>query len=210
MKLARTKLAFKDKPVGEQLRVAERLARGASSDAALAARLEHLPRLQKAVEEARTLIDAVETARKTLKAQVLKRNDAMRELRHAAWLLRAGVVSQTGGEAAALVSLGLELVAEKKRIGLLPAPDGLKALPGLLAGSVLLRWARVRRRRPSYLVEMSTDPDGNAGWKHVGAFTRRKCTVTGLEPGKEYWFRVATLARAGTGPWGSPVRCRAT
>lgn len=55
-------------------------------------------------------------------------------------------------------------------------------------------------------VEMATDPSAEANWVHVNFFPHAsKMEVTGLEPGKKYYFRVRYMGGNGPGPWAELV-----
>jgi hypothetical protein len=209
MSRAKAKLTFKDKPALEQLEVAERLARGVAGDAALAERVKNLASLQEAIANARSLINAVEVTRSTLSAQVAQRDEALAAMRKQAGLVKSWVESEAKGDSSALMAAGLELVAEKHRIGLLPAPEGLSARPGRMTGTILLTWTHLPQRKPLYMVQVNTDQSDEAGWRQVTVTSRCKLTVTGLEAGRQYWFRMAAVGSAGAGPWCSPHAGRA-
>ena len=51
------------------------------------------------------------------------------------------------------------------------------------------------------------DPNDEAAWVKEQHFTKIKggVEVTGLEPGKVYYFRVRCLGHAGLGPWSTYV-----
>ena len=57
----------------------------------------------------------------------------------------------------------------------------------------------------SYIVEMSPNPPTNTSWTQVDVVTASKCTVSKLESGTKYWFRVAAVGSGGRGAWSDPA-----
>ena len=96
-----------------------------------------------------------------------------------------------------------------------PVPEqvvGLQATPGGNSGTINLRWDAARYRK-SYVVEMfvegntappddpiNDDQQDDAGsWEPIVLQGKRTFTVTGLEQGKLYRFRVAAVNNTGMG-----------
>ena len=73
-------------------------------------------------------------------------------------------------------------------------------LIALLVGIALWVW-------PGYARASGSRDDGE--WGNFEPVLRCRREYTGLEPGRLYWFRVATLGAAGIGPWSEPFSGRA-
>jgi hypothetical protein len=58
-----------------------------------------------------------------------------------------------------------------------------------------------------YIVEQSPTPITETSWEQVATSTKASCETNGIEPGKEYWYRVAGVDTRGQGPWSAPA-CR--
>ena len=55
-------------------------------------------------------------------------------------------------------------------------------------------------------VEMTEDPSTESSWIHVNYYTHAsKMEVTGLQPGKKYYFRIRNIGGNGPGPWSELV-----
>ena len=92
------------------------------------------------------------------------------------------------------------LRAAPTAIGQLPAPVDFLATMGDEPGEMDLVWAAIKGRRV-YDVEYRLNVEG-ATWTRVDPSpTKSKMTVTGLQSGKEYVFRVRAVGTAGAGPW---------
>ena len=84
------------------------------------------------------------------------------------------------------------------------APAGLTATPGDWPGDLVVDRARVRGGAPitGYNVYQGTSPGGETGAPVNGAslVTATSTTVTGLDNGTTYYFRVTAVNRVGQGP----------
>lgn len=76
-------------------------------------------------------------------------------------------------------------------------------------GSVDMRWERVHGARMYQVYMAAGDPSSGTGWELVGVSSRTKHTVSELDPGKFYDFRVTALGRVGEGPASENVGSRA-
>lgn len=98
-----------------------------------------------------------------------------------------------------ILATGFALRAAPSPIGPLPAPLDLLAVMADNPGEMKLTWAPVRGAKV-YEVDCKEHTDA-APWERVKSITRSKMTVTGLESGKTYAFRVRAVGAAGEGPW---------
>ena len=144
----------------------------------------------------------VSASLKTYQEKLMVRDNVETNFRAAATKLAGKVEDACDGDPAALTSAGLSLKAPNTPIGPLPQPQSLAATAGDLDQTVTLNWDRVRGAK-SYEVQRATDP--NAGWTHVCSCTRSSVTVNSMASGTRYWFRVAAVGSAGTGPWSDPA-----
>lgn len=99
-----------------------------------------------------------------------------------------------------LLEAKLTLRAAASAVGPLSAPIDFLATIGDDPGEMDLTWSAVKGRR-YYDVEYRLNVDGSA-WKRLDPSpTKSKATVSGLESGKEYIFRVRAVGTAGPSPW---------
>ncbi|HLG35053.1 MAG TPA: fibronectin type III domain-containing protein [Bacteroidia bacterium] len=105
-------------------------------------------------------------------------------------------------------SAGMDVKKQREPAQLCAAAENLSATPGLLSGSIDLRW-----KRPKFAVGhniyVSADIENNNAWKLIGQTTNTRFTVTGLEPLKVYWFKVEGIGSAGTGAASDPAMTHA-
>lgn len=134
-------------------------------------------------------------------------NAALATTQAAARDLAAGAEALTH-DAAALLSGGWDLQAERTPVGPMPQVQDLKATGGDMEGSVDLGWGPVKRGLQTYLGRYGTSPNGP--WTQFYAGRASKCTATGLTSGTEYWFQACAVGAAGPGPWSDVARMRAT
>lgn len=112
------------------------------------------------------------------------------------------------GDAKLLASTGYDLRRDTARTGGVPvalsAPEGLRAVPTLDAGSLNLR---VEKLAGAVAYEVQTtqgDPGQEEGWSHAHTAAGVRIRVDGMKPGRT-WARVRGVGRAGSGPWAQPV-----
>ena len=108
------------------------------------------------------------------------------------------------GSKPVILSAGMEADKEREPAQVPEAATDMSAKPGLLPGTNDLKW-----KRPKFAlffnVYSSPDPPDANSWKLKGQTTKSKFTVTGLEPLKNFWFRVEAVGTAGTGPLSDPA-----
>ena len=108
------------------------------------------------------------------------------------------------GDRPTILLAGMEADKEREPAQLPAAATSLSGTPGLLPGTVDLKW-----NRPKFAllfnVYSNTDPPAPDTWKLKGQTTKSKFTVTGLESLKNFWFRVEAVGTAGTGPLSDPA-----
>jgi hypothetical protein len=114
--------------------------------------------------------------------------DLLREL--------AGFVqAQSGGDASKILSAGFDVRKKGQPVDALATPENLRAMLTSFLGTVDLRWDGVENAN-NYLVSInSVDPELEDKWEQVTFTSKARHTVTGLESGKFYWFRVQAMGR---------------
>lgn len=127
-----------------------------------------------------------------------------RDLKIAAWdtvitARAANCESVTPANPAALASTGFPLRSPRSPVGELPAPQNLTAKPRSDPGGMDLA-CRAVAGASSYEWECRVHEDA-VPWSALKSSTTRSITVTGLNSGVIYAFRVRALGAAGPGPW---------
>lgn len=134
----------------------------------------------------------------------------LRDETRAAFVNKHGVLaSATEGitqDGPTLIAIGWDLRGEAGGpIGPLPAPMNLNATYGDFEGTSDLSWDPVYGAR-FYKAQRSTSSEGP--WTDCYADTASSCTVNGLTPGTQYWFRVCAHGGDGDSPWSDPATKR--
>ena len=114
------------------------------------------------------------------------------------------VDSTSNGDEAKILSSGMSVKAKPVPIGSLPQPTALAATEGDNEGEIDLSWDKVFGAR-SYVVEYTPEPITPTGWKSGGVSTKSSKSISSLQSGVKYWFRVAAVGAAGQGPWSDPA-----
>lgn len=109
-----------------------------------------------------------------------------------------------------VANLGVELKKKgQSRSSIHPlvgAPKDPDVKHGPKSGTVLLNVTKVPGAVTYIVQACQGDPSREESWSHEWQFIKCKGNeVTGLEPGKTYYFRVRCLGHAGHGPWSSIV-----
>ena len=149
-----------------------------------------------------TALVAKSAAYEAAKAQC----DTLREERNALRLecqdlantLAAGVENVAGGDAALILATGFELRSPRSPSQLPAAPGNLRAVMGLLNGTIDLRWVKVPNAT-NYVIEMC--PTANGPWTQLAIQPQVTFTVEGLTSGTKYYFRVRAVGYVGAGPF---------
>jgi Fibronectin type III domain len=119
------------------------------------------------------------------------------------------VNSVAGGDLSMALSSGFEEAKGHEPIVKLEASQELRGRMSDFKGQVVLRWKTVRGAR-MYQVYMSTgDPNDSKSWEVVGVSSRTTHSVSDLDSGKFYSFRVTALGAAGEGPASEIVTSKA-
>ncbi len=88
-------------------------------------------------------------------------------------------------------------------------PQDMEAFDGQAEGATKLAWSRTEGAVVS-VIEMTETPQNISSWAEVpasrgGLSTKSETLITGLTPGKRYWFRVTGFNSAGLGETSEPA-----
>ena len=139
-------------------------------------------------------------------AERLERNRLVKESRDLISVQANYVRTVCNGDEQKLESSGFELARPGHRLPTPTAPVGVEAKRMLVEGQLQLVW-KAERGAQVYFVEVR--PDGAPEWTRLMSTTRVRNLITGLEPGKEYSFRVQAQSREGLSPMSETVTQRA-
>ena len=140
-------------------------------------------------------------------ALTFAKNEAEKSLHELMKQLMAYVQNISGSNEALIIKSGFDI---KRPSAPLPAPlqvENLSALPSRAQGEILLKWDTLKNVI-GYQVELWMEADEGTGfWDELAVTTRSKFTVTGLETGTIYRFRVAGLGKNDVyGPYSQDAR----
>jgi hypothetical protein len=109
------------------------------------------------------------------------------------------IQTTTFGDEDQILSAGYELKRKPVKLGMLLPPVNFRAVFGMHAGEIILRWAGVYGRT-DYLIQMSSDPTKPELWTDIpnGRTGKVRFVVSGLTSGQVYYFRIFTICTAGT------------
>ncbi|WP_129126667.1 fibronectin type III domain-containing protein [Geomonas oryzae] len=89
------------------------------------------------------------------------------------------------------------------------APQNPKVKHGVNSGTILASAAKVEKARAYYLAFCTGDPSLEESWTIMGPFDScRKMELSGLEPGKLYYFKIRCFGKGGMSPWSEIISLR--
>ena len=124
--------------------------------------------------------------------------DAMRVLMRTLKVMAAGVEYLSNDEETIALSSGFFVKVHGVKTYLL-----LSVKYGIVSGSVNLYTKKTKGA--CYKWQYSLDPVSDTSWEDAGESTIVKHPLTGLVPGRIYWFRVAVVKGNTREDWGSPI-----
>lgn len=146
-----------------------------------------------------TAFNAAQTARQVAKSKTQAQDAAAAALLVLVSQLANYVENTSAGDPTKITSSGFALHSASAPIGPLTPPQNLQALGSDMAGTMNLKWVRVRGAK-SYVIERALDASTFV-WVPVASSTKSKATVNTMTSGLKYWFRVSALGAAGeSGP----------
>ncbi len=157
--------------------------------------------------DAEKAVVRVEVLRSHLREAISKRNTLVNRLCQEVTYDASGYLVTAENNSDVLAG-GLELPKPKRPKGKPGVPTRLRGQASRFSGAVELRWKRPLRRC-FFVVQFTSDPSVETGWKFLLTCSNAKCHVEGLRPGTQYWFRIAAGNAHGKGPWSSPIAIRA-
>jgi hypothetical protein len=204
--MRRPRLGFRNQPDHKKLFICDRFIRGVAKAPADKRPLVRLAEMQSLLGEARQALQDVDLLRIELRAALGRKRRLVDQTCRAVTLGMLGFMGTTGDNATAYLGAGLRMgKSTHRRVGVPDAPAGLRLLPTKDRCTVRLGWKR-SVRRCVFLVQMTTDPHGQDGWKNYATTSRQTITLTGLKPLVPCHIHLAALNAHGQSPWSQPVR----
>ncbi len=110
------------------------------------------------------------------------------------------VQSKCGGDKDLILSAGFNARRPNDPLGLLPAPQDMRALVTPYPGRLIVRWNGVKGRSMYQLYMTTGDPQDPAGWSLLLQSTKNSHILDDLTSDKVYTFRTVALGTAGASP----------
>jgi|SRR6185369_194722 len=111
-----------------------------------------------------------------------------------------------------IANLGLQPKIQSAKSGapvFVTAPQNVKARHGKVTGTALLSTSKVPKSLIYEVGVCGGNPSEEESWSIVGPFDHcRNIELTGLEPGKVYYFRVRCFGAGGVSAWSAIVTLR--
>lgn len=200
--MAQVKLELESKSDGELLQFAETHISAMTGNTLFATPIPSATAFQELYDSYDESLDKVELLRAQLEGAMAEKDQKRAELEDGL-RSRAGYVQETTkGVEADILSSALPVRDPRTPTTELEAVEGLRATIGQNEGTVELTWDRVERSR-GYIVEYRLTTVTT--WtRHDPIASRARSTVSGLESGKTYAFRVRAFGPNDLmGPWSS-------
>jgi hypothetical protein len=134
------------------------------------------------------------------KVEKQTRDTAFQALKDLIRELGGYVQAHCNGDRDLILSAGFDPRRANDPLGLLPAPQNMRALVTLYPGRLDVSWKGVRGRYMYQLYMTTGDPQDAAGWNLLLQSTRNRHAITGLTSDKIYTFRAVALGTAGASP----------
>ncbi len=116
----------------------------------------------------------------------------------------AYVQAASGGDAALIMSAGMQVRSTPSPVGEPAQVLNLRVIANSMAGALAVDWDKVYGAR-SYEVETSPDPLGADTWGNRKTVTGSRTKLTGLTSVTRCWVRVRAIGAAGPGAWSDPA-----
>lgn len=154
-----------------------------------------------------TAADSLEAARNevlALRAEAKNKTVVQSQLEDALDKLLTQLASYveniSASDPAIITSAGMDIKAAATPAGQLAPPSAFTTTSGDADGEIDLSWNSDPGAK-SYVVELSTQAPPSAVWTNAKTTVKSTETLTGLQSGTRYWFRVAAVGVSGQSAW---------
>ncbi len=206
--MKRVKFGFRNQSADATLNLCERAVQNLA-----ALPPEHLvdvphAELAETVAATRASHDRIAKLRTELKTELSRRKQLLRASREQTMNCVNAAASKMNHDPVKLTSTGFDLYAPWSKASPPAEPTNLRAEPTANVGEAQLRWQRPMRDG-WFEIQLQTGEFQPDGWQVAeSSCFRQSCTLTGLESGGLYWFRVRACNRRGQGPWSELATAR--
>jgi hypothetical protein len=203
--MARYKVGFHNRSANERLDISRHFITSVVNVPAPKRQLVRLDELEAALSAATTARTEYLAAQAAVKAARERYAQAVQVLCDRVTRNATGLSNGVGDDDVEYLAAGLDLAAPKNAVEPPPEPLALRVERLAEPGRVGLRW-KCPVSRGCYSIEVTTDPNGETGWKQHAITSRRSVVLDDLRSAVWQWVRVACINTQGPGPWSVPVR----
>jgi hypothetical protein len=194
------KLGFREKTVTEFIAYARNIITKMTGNT-------DFPTPEPSLADYATVIDELDEAnQKSLNGgaeEILIREQKFAEAKVLTTQLAAYVELKAKGDILKIASAGFDHRKQPQPLPPLEQVKGLTAVPNVIHGMVDLRWKKVKGAR-IYAVFMTNDIASN-NFALIGKSSKTKFAVTGLDSGKQYWFKAIAVGTGNDGAESDPA-----
>ncbi len=111
----------------------------------------------------------------------------------------------SGGSESAITAAGMGVDSSHADNGAMCKPANFRVTQSTTPGELALRCDPAQGAK-TYVFQSTPDPlTSNSDWRIGSVSTGHIGTISCVEAGKRYWFRVSAIGPSGQGPWSDPV-----
>lgn len=189
--------------ISEKLDLAKRIASSLAGNASFPSPNPTLAQLGTAMNNLRTAHEEALLARQQAKEKTAIQNQREDEFDDVVTRMAAFIASIAGEDPVLIASAGLDSTAASTS-GPPVMPAAFAVTFGDADGELDASW-NASERAASYILEQSLQSPPNAQWTQVAVTTKSTHTITGLQSGVRYWFRVAAVGPDGQSGFSDPA-----
>ena len=134
------------------------------------------------------------------KVEKQTRDTAFRALKELIRELGGYVQANCNGDKDLILSAGFNARRPNDPLGLLPAPQDMRAIVTPYPGRLDVRWKGVKGRSIYQLYMTSGDPQDANGWELLLQSSKNRHTIEDLTSNKVYTFRTVAIGASGASP----------
>jgi hypothetical protein len=203
--MARYKVGFRNRSANERIEISKHFITSVVNVPASKRQLVRLDELAAALSAATNARAEYLAAQTTVQLARERYAQTVKVLCDRVTLNATGLSVRVADDDIEYLAAGLDLSAPKDAVSSPPEPSDLRVQRLAGPGRVGLRW-KCPLDRAMYCIEVTTDPNREAGWKQHVITSRRSVVLNDLRSAVWHWVRVACINTHGQGPWSAPVR----
>jgi hypothetical protein len=202
--MAKAKLNFRRLSVPEKVAKAKQVVTSLTDNPNFPNPSPSLAAMTAGINELEAAYRTTQAAKQSLKSSVSDQSAKEDRLDQLMSQSASYVESVAGNDEKLIHEAGMDTKAAASAPSQVSIPTGLEVTTGDKDGELDPSWDKVAGAR-SYVIQISLDPPTATSWTHAGTSTKSSTTITGLNSGTRYWFRVAAVGASGQSGWSDPA-----